>query len=74
MIPETLCRAPLALLQPRDQPNSRNAISSFTALHCHLTKRQGHQELYYGLVIDQILAYADRSAINVLNPQVLDEK
>ena len=29
---------------------------------------RGNYELYYGLVVDQILAYADGSPINVLNP------
>jgi D-3-phosphoglycerate dehydrogenase / 2-oxoglutarate reductase len=31
-------------------------------------------ELYYGLVIDQILAYAGGSPINVLNPEALGKK
>jgi hypothetical protein len=31
-------------------------------------------ELYYGLVVDQILAYAGGSPINVLNPAAIGKK
>jgi D-3-phosphoglycerate dehydrogenase len=31
-------------------------------------------ELYYGLVVDQILAYAAGNPINVLNPEVVGRK
>ena len=31
-------------------------------------------ELYYGLVVDQILAYAGGSPINVLNPEAMGKK
>jgi D-3-phosphoglycerate dehydrogenase len=35
---------------------------------------RANYELYYGLVVDQILAYANDSPINVLNPAAIGRK